>query len=98
MTFIQLSIKVALVRSGRFMEGWEKYDKKFIKRSVFFHKLLIRRIKVHFAINNAHSYIIHVQVAMINPWHEQLNVDGAMHIIYSHKYNTNSAEDSSDMN
>ena len=27
-----------------------------------------------------------------------LNVDGAMHFIYSHKYNTNSAEDSSDMN
>ena len=26
------------------------------------------------------------------------NVDGAMHFIYSHKYNTNSAEDSSDMN
>ena len=27
-----------------------------------------------------------------------LNTDGAMHFIYSHKYNTNSAEDSSDMN
>ena len=26
------------------------------------------------------------------------NVDGAMHFIYSHKYNTNLAEDSSDMN
>ena len=26
------------------------------------------------------------------------NIDGAMHFIYSHKYNTNSAEDSSDMN
>ena len=26
------------------------------------------------------------------------NVDDAMHFIYSHKYNTNSAEDSSDMN
>ena len=26
------------------------------------------------------------------------NVDGARHFIYSHKYNTNSAEDSSDMN
>ena len=26
------------------------------------------------------------------------NVDGAMHFFYSHKYNTNSAEDSSDMN
>ena len=26
------------------------------------------------------------------------NVDGAMHFIYSHKFNTNSAEDSSDMN
>ena len=26
------------------------------------------------------------------------NVDGAMHFIYSHKYNTNSAEDSFDMN
>ena len=26
------------------------------------------------------------------------NVDGAMHFIYSHKYNINSAEDSSDMN
>ena len=26
------------------------------------------------------------------------NVDGAMHFIYSHKYNTNSAEDSIDMN
>ena len=26
------------------------------------------------------------------------NVDDAMHSIYSHKYNTNSAEDSSDMN
>ena len=26
------------------------------------------------------------------------SVDGAMHFIYSHKYNTNSAEDSSDMN
>ena len=26
------------------------------------------------------------------------NVDCAMHFIYSHKYNTNSAEDSSDMN
>ena len=26
------------------------------------------------------------------------NVDGAMHFVYSHKYNTNSAEDSSDMN
>ena len=26
------------------------------------------------------------------------DVDGAMHFIYSHKYNTNSAEDSSDMN
>ena len=26
------------------------------------------------------------------------NVDGAMHFIYSHRYNTNSAEDSSDMN
>ena len=26
------------------------------------------------------------------------NVDGTMHFIYSHKYNTNSAEDSSDMN
>ena len=26
-----------------------------------------------------------------------LNVDGAMHFIYSHKYNTNSAEDSSDI-
>ena len=26
------------------------------------------------------------------------NVDGAMHFIYSHKYNTISAEDSSDMN
>ena len=26
------------------------------------------------------------------------NVDGAMHYIYSHKYNTNSAEDSSDVN
>ena len=25
-------------------------------------------------------------------------VDGAMHFIYSNKYNTNSAEDSSDMN
>ena len=25
-------------------------------------------------------------------------VDGAMHFIYSHKYNTNAAEDSSDMN
>ena len=25
-------------------------------------------------------------------------VDGAMHFIYSHKYNTNSAEDLSDMN
>ena len=24
--------------------------------------------------------------------------DGAMHLIYSHRYNTNSAEDSSDMN
>ena len=27
-----------------------------------------------------------------------INIDGAMHFIYSHKYNTNSAEDSSDMN
>ena len=27
-----------------------------------------------------------------------LNVDGAMHFIYSYKYNTISAEDSSDMN
>ena len=27
-----------------------------------------------------------------------INVDGAMHFIYSYKYNTNSAEDSSDMN
>ena len=27
-----------------------------------------------------------------------LNDDGAMHFIYSHKYDTNSAEDSSDMN
>ena len=27
-----------------------------------------------------------------------LNVDAAIHFIYSHKYNTNSAEDSSDMN
>ena len=27
-----------------------------------------------------------------------LNVDGAMRFIYSHKYNTNLAEDSSDMN
>ena len=26
------------------------------------------------------------------------NVDGAMHFIYAHKYNTNSAEDSSDIN
>ena len=26
------------------------------------------------------------------------NVDGAMHFVYSHKYNTISAEDSSDMN
>ena len=26
-----------------------------------------------------------------------LNVDGAMDFIYSHKYNTNSAEDSSDI-
>ena len=26
------------------------------------------------------------------------NVDGAMHFIYAHKYNTNSAEDSSGMN
>ena len=26
------------------------------------------------------------------------NVDGAMHFIYSHKYISNSAEDSSDMN
>ena len=26
------------------------------------------------------------------------NVDGAMHFIYSHNYNTISAEDSSDMN
>ena len=26
------------------------------------------------------------------------NVDGAMHFIYLHKYNTNLAEDSSDMN
>ena len=27
-----------------------------------------------------------------------LNVDGAIHFIYSHKYYTNSAEDSSDIN
>ena len=30
--------------------------------------------------------------------HVLKNVDGAMHFIYSHKYNTNSAEDLSDMN
>ena len=27
-----------------------------------------------------------------------LDVDGTTHFMYSHKYNTNSAEDSSDMN
>ena len=27
-----------------------------------------------------------------------IDTDGAMHFIYAHKYNTNSAEDSSDMN
>ena len=39
-------------------------------------------------------------------WHRNIqqlaynfkNVDGVMHFIYSHKYNTISAEDSSDMN
>ena len=36
--------------------------------------------------------------ALLNDFFFFLNVDGAMHFIYSHKYNTNSAEDSSDMN
>ena len=38
------------------------------------------------------------QYSFVIPHVSFKNVDGAMHFIYSHKYNTNSAEDSSDMN
>ena len=43
--------------------------------------------------------IQHADYSAIAAWHHRKkNVDGAMHFIYSHKYYTNSAEDSSDMN
>ena len=41
---------------------------------------------------------VHLVVELLKVKLEFKNVDGAMHFIYSHKYNTNSAEDSSDMN
>ena len=40
-----------------------------------------------------HSYILFCVLQMLT----KKNVDDAMHFIYSHKYNTNSSEDSSDI-
>ena len=64
------------------------------KVNVIFNKILQKFIDfggylliyVYFQID------IHVPVYIVK------NVDGAVHFIYSHKYNTNSAEDSSHMN
>ena len=56
--------------------------------------MIIRNVKMLCCLS--HSIIKELQF-QINI-HIVLNVDGAMHFIYSHKYNTISAEDSSDMN
>ena len=42
------------------------------------------------------TYLFYLYYVFLNVFF--LNVDGAMHFIYSHKYTTNSAEDSSDIN
>ena len=59
--------------------------------------LLFMSLKYNFQIATENMSVIfkHLTALKISSFK---NVDGAMHFIYSHKYNTNSAEDSSDIN
>ena len=55
--------------------------------------------RLYYNVNNVHyANTVFSHCTGSVPEANFLNVDGAMHFIYSHKYNTNSAEYSSNMN